>query len=187
MPICAGSGSSGTLEFRKGSDEWWVYCPVCGVRWAGGGSDPLRAHEDKRSAEQRRLAAGQQGGEGDGYRTDEPSSGERAEARRLEYGRRNAQGIVASFSSYLSILGILNEMEDFDRGVTLDEEGRISLDPASVAELSQVLEDFLPDCWSPRVDHGFPAPDYCEWSGKDLCDVCSAAGKRFPKYRPPRP
>jgi hypothetical protein len=45
---CPGSGGVGTLKFRDGSEDWQVRCPECGVRWAGGSSSPLPAHDRRR-------------------------------------------------------------------------------------------------------------------------------------------
>lgn len=175
MVVCEGTGGSGELIFKDGWDEWWV-SPVCGTTWMGGPGDDLPEHKDIGAPP---LEA-------------EPVArpihdAHRAEARRLADGRSQVQGIGTRFGDYLEMLGILNELSDFDRGLFLDEDGRIALDAASVDDLMEVLSDFLPDCWQPRVHRGYAAPDYCEFPDKDVCTTCQSAGKRPPRYRPPRP
>ena len=44
MSSCPGSGGDGRLEFEQGWEEWWVICPVCGVRWMGGSHKDLPVH-----------------------------------------------------------------------------------------------------------------------------------------------
>lgn len=43
--LCPASGeNTGKMEFIPGSDEWYICCPQCGMRWAGGPTvlDPHR-------------------------------------------------------------------------------------------------------------------------------------------------
>jgi hypothetical protein len=44
---CPGVGQRGKMIFQEPSDDWYVECHVCGVRWAGG-SDILSEHKDRR-------------------------------------------------------------------------------------------------------------------------------------------
>lgn len=161
--------------------EWGVKCRICGATWNGGSANNLPEHVDVRV-----LAYVDD--EEPGAPTSDPTADARAaEAKRLASGRSSAQGIGIAFGDYLEMLGILSELNDFDRGLFSDENDRIALDAASVEELTEVLRDFLPDCWDPMVWRGYPAPDYCEFPEQDVCARCQAQGKRRPRFRPPRP
>lgn len=45
------------------------------------------------------------------------------EAKRLQDGRRNVQGIMEHFASYLSMLGIIDEGSDLERCLGVGEDG----------------------------------------------------------------
>jgi hypothetical protein len=177
MVVCEGAGGSGELIFKDGWEEWWVKCPVCGTTWMGGSGENLPEHKDIRAPRSQPAQPP----------PDPHRDARRAEAKRLADGRSRAQGIGIRFGDYLEMLGILNELEDFERGLFSDEDDRIALDAASVDELMEVLSDFLPDCWDPMIHRGYAAPDYCEFPEKDVCGTCEAKGKRPPRYRPLRP
>lgn len=177
MVVCEGTGGSGELVFKDGWEEWWVKCPVCGTTWMGGSGESLPEHEDIRAAQTR-----------PGEATPDPRlAAQQAEAQRLADGRSRVQGIGIRFGEYLSMLGILDELRDHERGLSSDENDRIVLDAASVDELMEVLKDLLPDCWDPMVHRGYDAPEYCEFPRKEVCVTCHSKGKRPPRYRPPRP
>lgn len=44
---CPGTGQTGHLDFRAAGDDWYVECPVCGAKWAGG-SSTISPHKDRR-------------------------------------------------------------------------------------------------------------------------------------------
>ena len=178
MSVCPGSGGPGTLEFRDGWEEWWVHCPVCGVKWMGGNGEVLSEHRDRRPVQQREAADAE----------TRNSAARALEAKRLAEGRASAQYIGSDFADYLVMFGIIDELSDFDRAVVVDTDaGSVTLDAASVDELNQVLADILPDCWTSRVKYGSAQPEHCEYPEKRLCSTCASAGKRAPKYRPERP
>jgi len=45
--LCPASGKQGRMEEIPGSDDWYITCPICGMRWAGG-SLILTDHGDLR-------------------------------------------------------------------------------------------------------------------------------------------
>lgn len=45
--LCPAVGQEGHLDFRPPGDDWYVICPVCGTKWAGG-SAVLEPHRDLR-------------------------------------------------------------------------------------------------------------------------------------------
>lgn len=47
--VCPGTGGQVLVEDQQGGDDWYVKCPVCGMRWAGG-SHVVAPHQDWRTA-----------------------------------------------------------------------------------------------------------------------------------------
>lgn len=164
----ASGARTGKFIPRDGSDEWWVECPECGATWDGGPTSNLPEHE----CTKRRPAP--------------LPDVEQAHVARKPESDGLVHGVSAAFADYLLMLGILDHSND-DRRLTVDEENQVGLDPTSVNELIQVLDDLLPDCWHPMVYRGHAGPDYCAFPKSDICATCRSKGKRPPRYRPPGP
>jgi hypothetical protein len=44
---CPGTGRQGHMDESAPGDDWYVICPVCNMRWAGG-STIISSHKDWR-------------------------------------------------------------------------------------------------------------------------------------------
>lgn len=45
---CPGTGQQGHMDESAPGDDWYVICPVCGMKWAGG-SLTVSPHKDWRT------------------------------------------------------------------------------------------------------------------------------------------